>query len=55
VVESYTRGHNMKIFKTGCHLDCRKYLFSNRLVNLLNKLPIVDVSACNTIGSYEAR
>jgi hypothetical protein len=54
VVESYTRGHNMKIFKTGCHLDCRKYFFSNRVVNLWNKLPS-DVIACDTIGNFKAR
>jgi hypothetical protein len=47
VVESYTRGHNMKIFMTGCHLDCKKYFLSDRVVNLWKKLPS-DVVACHT-------
>jgi hypothetical protein len=44
----------MKIFKKGCHLDCRKYFFSNRVVNLWNKLPGY-VLACDTIGTFKAR
>ena len=54
VVESCTRGHKMKIFKKGCHLDCRKYFFSNRVVNLWNKLPGY-VLACDTIETFKAR
>jgi hypothetical protein len=54
VVESPTRDHNMKIFKTGCHLDCRKYCFSNRAVNLWNKL-LSDVLSCDTIGKFKAQ
>jgi hypothetical protein len=56
VVESHARGHNMKIFKTGCHLDCRKHLVSNGIVNLWNKLPNeIIVPVCDTIGSFKAR
>jgi hypothetical protein len=54
VVESCTRGQNMKIFKTGCHLDCRKYIFSIRVVNRWNKLPS-DILACDTIGKFKAQ
>jgi ribonuclease P/MRP protein subunit RPP40 len=53
VVESRTKGHNIKIFRTGCHLDCRKYFFSNRVVNLWNKLPS-DVLGCDTIRKFKA-
>jgi ribonuclease P/MRP protein subunit RPP40 len=52
VMESYPRGHNIKIFETGCHLDCMKYFFSNRVVKLWNKLPS-DIIACNTIGTFK--
>jgi ribonuclease P/MRP protein subunit RPP40 len=51
VVESRTRNRNMKIFKTGCQWNSRKYLFSNRVVNLWNKLPS-DVRAYDTIGKF---
>jgi hypothetical protein len=54
VVESHTRGHSMKIFKTECHLDFRKYFFSNRVINLWNKLPS-DILACDSIGKFKAR
>jgi hypothetical protein len=43
----------MKIQEMGCHLDCRKYCFSNRVVNIWNKLPS-EVIAYNTVGSFEA-
>jgi hypothetical protein len=43
----------MKIHKMGCHLDCRKYFFSYRVINIWNKLPS-EVIACNTIGSFKA-
>jgi hypothetical protein len=44
----------MKIFKKECYLDCRKYFFSNRVVNLWNKLPGY-VLARDTIGTFKAR
>jgi hypothetical protein len=42
----------VKIFKTGCRLDCWKFFFSNRMVNLWNNLRN-DVIACNTIGNFK--
>jgi ribonuclease P/MRP protein subunit RPP40 len=54
VVESHTRGHSMKMFKKGCHLDYRKYFFSNRVINLWSKLPS-DILACDSIGKFKAR
>lgn len=44
----------MKICKVGCHLDCRKHFFSNRVVNLRNKLP-GDIPACDTVEKFKAQ
>ena len=40
-----SRGHNKKIKKKPCHIDKRKYSFSNKVVNFWNDLPqeIVDI------------
>ena len=37
---SRTRGHELKLFKSRSCLDVRKYVFSNRIVEDWNKLPI---------------
>ena len=34
-VDKRTRGHTLKILKRGARLDCRKYSFSQRVVNCL--------------------
>ena len=31
--EEQKRGHNLKIHNKGAHLDCRRYSFSQRVVN----------------------
>jgi ribonuclease P/MRP protein subunit RPP40 len=28
------RGHELKLFKPSCRLDCRKYTFSNQVINM---------------------
>jgi len=33
-----TRGHTLKLSKMRCTRDCRKYVFSNRVVNRWNML-----------------
>ena len=33
-----TRGHCLKLFKKGCKLDCRKYTFAQRIVDIWNKV-----------------
>ena len=38
-VEKRTRGHTLKIDKKGARLDCRRYSFSQRVVNNWNALP----------------
>ena len=47
-----TRGHDKKIKKKPCHLDLRKYSFSNRVVNFWNDLPqeIVD---CDSLVKFK--
>ena len=49
-----TRGHSLKLFKYGCRLDCRKYAFSNRIVNTWNELE-EDIIACDSINSFKNR
>ena len=33
------RGHHLKLYKNPCHLNVRKYYFSQRIVNSWNSLP----------------
>jgi hypothetical protein len=47
-----TRGHDLKLFKPSCCLDCRKYAFSNRVINVWNNLPS-DVVAYSTVYSFK--
>ena len=49
-----TRGHSLKLFKQGTHLDCRKYVFSQRIVNIWNSLS-EDVIACDSINVFKSR
>jgi ribonuclease P/MRP protein subunit RPP40 len=47
-----TRGHELKLFKPSCRLDCRKYAFSNRIINMWNSLTS-NIIACNTVYSFK--
>jgi ribonuclease P/MRP protein subunit RPP40 len=51
---SNTRGNYMKVYKKRCRLDLRKYSFSNRVVDMWNKLPdsIVQV---NTVEAFKSK
>ena len=51
--EKRTRGHILKLFKSGCKLDCRKYGFSHRVVDIWNSLDS-DVVACDSINSFKS-
>ena len=44
-----TRGHTMKLVKTRTRLDCRKYFFTNRVIDNWNSLPqyVVDAPSIN--------
>ena len=48
----YTRGHSLKLFKPGCRLDCRKFSFSHRVIDVWNGLPI-EVINCNTVNGFK--
>ena len=48
-VDKRTRGHMLKILKRGARLDCRKYSFSQRVVNIWNALPAEAVSCAPLI------
>ena len=50
---SYTRGNQYKLEKRGYRLDCRKFFFTFRIVNVWNKLPdeIVNAPSLNCFKS----
>ena len=45
-----TRGHKLKLKKQFCKTNCRKYSFSQRVINDWNSLPqsVVQISNLNT-------
>jgi hypothetical protein len=51
---SHTRGHDLKLYKQGCRLDCRKFCFSHRVVEVWNRLPDSAV-ACTSVNSFKHR
>jgi hypothetical protein len=50
--EGNTRGHELKLVKPKSHLYCRKYSFSNRVINEWNQLP-GDVITCGTVAGFK--
>jgi ribonuclease P/MRP protein subunit RPP40 len=54
VQSTRTRGHRFKIVKQRSRLDVRKYFFSQRIVNVWNKLPEHVVEA-DSINSFKNR
>ena len=55
-VEKRTRGHTLKIHKKGARLDCRRYSFSQRVVNNWNALPVcVEAMSCTTVNSFKGK
>lgn len=49
-----TRGHPLKLVVERCHLNCRKFFFSNRVVNPWNALP-VDVVLAPSLNVFKQR
>ena len=47
------RGHSLKLSKSGCRLDCRKFSFGFRSVDLWNSLE--DIIACNSVDLFKNR
>ena len=52
--DTITRGHYLKILKKGCRLHCRKFSFSQRIVNMWNSL-YEDIIACDLVNSFKSR
>ena len=46
------RGHSLKLYKHNLRLDTRKYFFSQRVIDIWNKLDI-DVIACRTVSTFK--
>lgn len=49
-----TRGYFLKLFKNGCKLDCRKYTFAHKLVDIWNSLN-EDTIACDSLNGFKTR
>ena len=49
-----TRGHSWKILKQRCHLDLRKYFFSDQVIDRWNKLD-QDVTDCESLNGFKNR
>ena len=46
------RGHSLKLYKHNLRLDTRKYFFSQRVIDMWNKLD-TDVIACRTVSTFK--
>ncbi len=52
LADGITRGHELKLAKPRCRLNCRLFSFSNRIVNAWNDLP-GEVVACSTVNGFK--
>ena len=52
-INKVTRGNDFRLSKNRCHYDLRKFLFTNRTVNIWNRLPnaVVDVDSVDLFKS----
>jgi len=48
-----TRGHDYKLFMPNCKTDCRKYFFSNRILDAWNNLP-ADTTDFSTLTKFRS-
>ena len=48
------RGHAYKLYKKHVNLDCRKYFFTNRIVNVWNSLPEAVV-CCQSVAEFKRK
>ena len=49
-----TRGHNLKLHKPACKHDFRKFFFTQRVIDLWNKLP-ASVVNCDSVNLFKSR
>jgi hypothetical protein len=52
VVVSRAQGHSLKLKKHGCHLDLRRYFFSERVINHWNSLD-ADIVLVNSLNGFK--
>ena len=45
------RSHAYKLVKNRCRLDCRKFIFSSRVINVRNFLSN-DIVCCSTVKQF---
>ena len=45
-------GHILKIYKPQVHLDVRKFLFTVRIIDVWNSLPISLIN-CDTVATFK--
>jgi hypothetical protein len=53
ISELCARGHSLKLFETGCKLDCRKYTFAHRILEIWNSLD-EDTVACDSLNGFKS-
>jgi len=48
------RGHHLKLYKKPCHVNVKKYYFSQRIVNFWNSLPksVVEAPSVNSFKNH---
>ena len=51
---SITHGHELKLVKTHCHINCRAHFFANRCIDVWNSLKSDNVLACS-VASFKCR
>jgi len=51
---SITRGHELKLVKTHCRINCRAHFFANRCIDVWNRLKSDTVLACS-VASFKCR
>jgi len=51
---SITRGHELKLVKTHCYINCRAHFFANRCIDVWNSLKSDTVLACS-VASFKCR
>ena len=51
---SINRGHELKLVKTHCYINCRAHFFANRCIDVWNSLKSDTVLACS-VASFKCR
>ena len=46
------RGHSLKLYKHNLRFDTRKYFFSQKVIDMWNKLD-TDLIACHTVSTFK--